>query len=170
MPRRAISVSQVAVAGRRSGRRPRSAARPTRTARAGALDPWTLGILADLVRRIEAERAELGNAYRDHGLLFCWEDGQPPHPDTFTTRFNRIAERAGLPRIRLHDVRHSYTTIGRRARVDAKALSRRVGHASVGFTMSTYMHDDLEVDREIAAVLAELMLAGMPELHIKPDE
>jgi integrase len=132
-----------------------------------ALDPWTVAILADLVRRIEAERVELGDSYRDHGLLFCWEDGRPPHPDTFTTRFNRIADKAGLPRIRLHDVRHSYATIGRRARVDAKALSRRVGHASVSFTMSTYMHDDLEVDREVASALAEMIPVGVPDLRVE---
>jgi len=79
--------------------------------------------------------------------VFCWEDGRPPHPDTIPTRFNRLAQAAGLPRIRLHDVRHSYATAGRLARVDTKALSQRVGHTSVSLTMETYMHGDLEADR-----------------------
>jgi integrase len=133
-----------------------------------ALDALTLRILANLAEQIEVERAELGDTYQDLGLLFCWPDGSAPHPDTFTTRFNRIADRAGLPRIRLHDVRHSYTTIGRRAKVDAKALSRRIGHSSVSFTMATYMHDDLEVDREVASALAEVILSGLPNVWKEP--
>ena len=133
-----------------------------------ALDALTLKILADLVQQIEAERVDIGDAYQDSGLFFCWPDGTAPHPDTFTTRFNRIADRAGLPRIRLHDVRHSYTTIGRRAKVDAKALSRRVGHSSVSFTMAMYMHDDLEVDREVASALAEVILSGLPNVQGEP--
>jgi integrase len=109
-----------------------------------ALDPYTLGVLRSHVRMLDAEGALAGEHYQDHGLLFCWEDGRPPHPDTITVRFNRLTGAAGLPRIRLHDVRHSYATAGRLARVDTKALSQRVGHASVGFTMETYMHGDLK--------------------------
>ena len=41
-------------------------------------------------------------------MLFCWEDGRPPHPDTITRRFKKLATAAGLPEIDLHDVRRSY--------------------------------------------------------------
>jgi hypothetical protein len=128
-----------------------------------ALDPYTPGVLRSHMNMLDAERAVAGEPYQDHGLLFCWEDGRPPHPDTITTRFNRLAQAAGLPRIRLHDVRHSYATAGRLARVDIKALSQRVGHTSVSFTMETYMHGDLEVDREVAQTLASVILAGLPD-------
>jgi integrase len=49
----------------------------------------------------------------------------------------------------------------RLARVDTKALSQRVGHTSVSFTMETYMHGDLEADREVAHALASMILAGL---------
>jgi integrase len=75
-----------------------------------ALDPYTLGVLRSHMTMLDAERAVAGEHYQDHGLLFCWEDGRPPHSDTMTARFNRLADAAGLPRIRLHDVRHSYAT------------------------------------------------------------
>jgi integrase len=130
-----------------------------------ALDPYTLGVLHSHVNMLDAERALAGEHYQDHGLLFCWEDGRPPHPDTITVRFNRLADAAGLPRIRLHDVRHSYATAGRLARVDTKALSQRVGHASVSFTMETYIHGDIEADREVAHALASVVLAGLPGVH-----
>jgi integrase len=85
-----------------------------------ALDPYTLGVLRSHVSMLDAERSLAGEHYQDHGLLFCWEDGRPPHPDTITVRFNKLADAAGLPRIRRHDVRHSYATAGRLARVEPK--------------------------------------------------
>jgi integrase len=126
-----------------------------------ALDPYTLGLLEAHVRMLDAERVVFGEDYQDHGLLFCWEDGRPPHPDTITARFKRISAAAGLPPIRLHDVRHSYATAGRVAKVDAKALSQRVGHSSLSFTMTTYMHGDAAADREVADALASVILAGL---------
>ena len=90
-------------------------------------------------------------------MLFCWPDGRPPHPDTITRRFKQLAAAAGLPEIDLHDVRHSYATAGRDARIDWKALSKRIGHADVAFTMKQYVQTDLEADRQVASTLAELI-------------
>ena len=125
-----------------------------------ALDPFTLAALRHLVEQLDAEHAELGPDYEDHGLLFCWENGRPPHPDTITRRFKRLSARAGLPLIDLHDVRHSYATAGRDAKIDWKALSVRIGHADVAFTMKQYVQADLEADRQVANTLAELIIGG----------
>jgi hypothetical protein len=82
-----------------------------------ALDPLTLAALKLHVEILDQERAALGPDYEDHGLLFCWETGEPPHPDTITRWFHRLAEAAGLPKINLLDVRHSYATAGRDAKI-----------------------------------------------------
>jgi integrase len=110
---------------------------------------------------LDTERRWFGPDYHDHGVLFCWENGTPPHPDTITRRFKRLAEAEGLPEIDLHDVRHSYATAGRNAKIDWKALSKRIGHADVAFTMKQYVQTDLEADREVANTLAGLILGGM---------
>jgi integrase len=94
-------------------------------------------------------------------FLFCWENGKPPHPDTITRRFKRLAKAADLPEIDLHDVRHSYATAGRNAKIDWKALSKRIGHADVAFTMRQYVQTDLEADREVANTLADLIIGGL---------
>ena len=125
-----------------------------------ALDPFTLAVLAAHVQVLDEERAEFGPDYEDHGLLFCWEDGRPPHPDTITRRFHKLSAAAGLPKINLHDVRHSYATAGRDAKIDWKALSTRIGHADVAFTMKQYVQADLEADRQVANTLAELIIGG----------
>jgi hypothetical protein len=69
-----------------------------------ALDPFTLAVLKAHVEQLARERRGLGPDYQDHGVLFCWEDGRPPHPDTITRRFKKLAAAAGLPEIDLHDV------------------------------------------------------------------
>jgi integrase len=126
-----------------------------------ALDPFTLAVLKAHVDQLDRERKELGPDYHDGGWLFCWENGKPPHPDTITRRFKKLAAAAGLPEIDLHDVRHSYATAGRNAKIDWKALSKRIGHADVAFTMRQYVQTDLEADREVATILADLIIGGL---------
>jgi integrase len=125
-----------------------------------ALDPFTLAALKTHVETLDQERRDFGPDYHDHGVLFCREDGRPPHPDTITRRFKKLAAAAGLPAIELHDVRHSYATAGRDAKIDWKALSKRIGHADVAFTMKQYVQADLEADRKVANTLAELIIGG----------
>lgn len=69
----------------------------------------------------------------------------------------RRAAAAGLPEIDLH---HSYATAGRDAKIDWKALSKRIGHADVAFTMKQYVQTDLEADRQVANTLAQLIIGG----------
>lgn len=126
-----------------------------------ALDPYTMAALAAHTEMLDRERAEFGPDYQDYRLLFCWENGKPPHPDTITKRFKRPSAAAGLPNIDLHDVRHSYATAGRNAKIDWKAPSKRIGHADVAFTMRQYVQTDLEADREVATTLADLIIGGL---------
>jgi hypothetical protein len=58
-------------------------------------------------------------------------------------------------------VRHSYATAGRDAKIGWKALSERIGHSDVGFTMRQYVQTDLEAHRHVATTLAELILGGL---------
>ena len=135
-----------------------------------APDPFTLAALKMHVDKLDQERRELGPDYHDHGVLFCWEDGRPPHPDTITRRFKQLAAAAGLPEIDLHDVRHRYATAGRDAKIDWKALSRRIGHANVAFTMKQYVQTDLDADRQVANTLAELIIGGALASTVISDE
>ncbi len=98
--------------------------------------------------------------YHDLGLLFCWENGLTPHPDTITRRFKEAFQGCGPSGLDLHDVRRSYLTAGRKVRIDWKALRQHVGHSDVAFTMRQYVETDLEADRDVATTLAELIIDG----------
>jgi integrase len=77
---------------------------------------------------------------QDTRLLFVWADGRALHPDTITSMFQKHCRAAGLPRIRLHDVQHSYVTAALQAGVSPKIISERLGHSAAAFTLQTYTH------------------------------
>lgn len=87
-----------------------------------------------------AERLAIGPAYQDNGLVFARFDGTPWEPDAFSSAFAAQVRRSGLPHVRFHDMRHSHASQLLRQGVNAKVVSERLGHASVGFTLDVYSH------------------------------
>lgn len=125
-----------------------------------ALDRYTAAVLREHLERQADERHAFGSQYVDEGRVFCWEDGRRIYPDTITEKFNALVDRAGLPLITLHDVRHSYATIALRSGAHPKIVSSRLGHASVAFTLQTYTEDIPELDRQAAEDIGGLFLPG----------
>lgn len=122
-----------------------------------ALDPFTLEALRNHLAMLDDERRAFGSAYPAHGKLMCWPDGTPLHPDTVTRTFNRLVDRANVPRIRLHDVRHTYATLSLDHGIDPKIVSDRVGHSDVSVLFQVYTHRSAGHDRDAAELLARLM-------------
>ena len=81
-------------------------------------------------------------------------------PEWHSDEFGRLLRRAGLRRITLHDSRHTTLTPSSDAKIDWKALSHRIGHSDVAFTMKQYVQTGLEADRQVANTLAELIIGG----------
>ena len=125
-----------------------------------ALDPATLAALQEHQAQQEQERTEVGSAWMDSGLVFTRPDGSPIHPDLITDWFRRLARNAGLPPIRLHDVRHSYATAALAAGVPAKVVSERLGHATIAITLDVYSHVIPGMDAQAANDVASLILDG----------
>ncbi len=104
------------------------------------LDSGTAGVL--LAHRLgqDAERAEWGEGYVDHGLVFAREDGQPVSPDVVSKRFRELAVEAGLRPVRLHDLRHGAASLRLAAGVDIAIVSKQLGHSTITLTSDTYSH------------------------------
>jgi integrase len=126
-----------------------------------ALDPVTVAAVRGHLKRWRKERKAVGHTSL---LLFCWPDGRPVHPQTITDRFFRLSREAGLPFIRLHDVRHSYATAALKAGIHPKIVSERLGHASVAFTLQTYSHVIEGMDEAAASEIANHIL-GQPDVE-----
>jgi len=125
--------------------------------RAISLDALTVSALRTHVAMLDEERAAFGADYPSHGKLMCFEDGRRLHPDTITRRFNRLVDRAGVPRIRLHDVRHTYATLAMDSGIDPKIVSDRVGHSNMGVTLQIYTHRSVGRDRDAAEQIGDLI-------------
>ena len=89
-----------------------------------ALDPTTATALRQHRKRQTEERLLVGPHYAESGFAFTMPDGTPIHPNRFSLWFRRHARTAGLPAIRLHDMRHSYATAGLAAGVPPSAQRR----------------------------------------------
>jgi integrase len=131
-------------AGRVSPRRPRvvvnhqvlvSEPKTAKGRRSIALDPATVAALREHRRRQLEDRLAIGPRWQDSGLVFTWPDGRALHPERFSKWFEQHTRAAGLPKIRLHDVRHSYATAALAAGIPAKIVSERLGHANIAITM-----------------------------------
>jgi integrase len=103
-----------------------------------SLDPYTVGHLRSYLAKIDAE----AKAFQlpPHEFLAVGVEGRRLHPDTLGRRFNRLVDRARVPRIRLQDVRHTYATLAMDAGADPKVLSDRIGHANTSITLQVYAH------------------------------
>ena len=94
----------------------------------------------------------------DDDLVFGSPDGNPIHPHSFSAAFGRHVLRAGVPTIRLHDLRHTWASLALAAGIPPKVVSERLGHANVAFTMSVYQHVLPGMQREAAERMAGLIL------------
>ena len=66
---------------------------------------------------------------------------------------------AGLPRIRLHDLRHTFATLALGAGIHPKIVSERLGHATISITLDTCSHSVPALEEEAAAKVAALIFA-----------
>lgn len=77
----------------------------------------------------------------DNDLVFCRDNGEPYDPDNLYHReFKPILKKAGLRQIRIHDLRHTFTSILIAAKHHPKYIMSQLGHASINITMDTYGH------------------------------
>ena len=72
-------------------------------------------------------------------------------PDSVLHMLQRVLKRAGLPRIRFHDLRHTYAVNAIRAGDDIKTVQGNLGHASAAFTLDRYGHFTERMKQDSAA-------------------
>jgi integrase len=127
----------------------------SRSRRPIKLQRWIVQLLRDL--QTKASATDL--CPEAHDLVFRTLLGQPINADYLGKHFRSILDLAGLPRIRLYDLRHSAATIALAAGVSPKVVSEQLGHTSTAFTLDTYAHVLPHMQDE-AAARVEAMLFG----------
>ncbi len=111
-------------------------------------------------------RLFLGERWHAHDLVFPAGNGNPINPNNLKRDFQRWVKLAEVPEIRIHDLRHSHVTIAIREGGNIKAVSKRVGHANISITLSTYAHVLPEQHIEVADKVGAVLFGGGAE---EPD-
>jgi integrase len=95
------------------------------------------------------------------GWMFTDGAGEPIHPHAISQTFERIARRADVPVIRLHDLRHTHGTLLIAAGVPVKVVTERLGHAHPVFTIETNQHVLPGMQANAARVFEQLIADGL---------
>lgn len=103
------------------------------------------------------ERLQAGRHWHDLDLVFCLQNGEPPRQKWLTETFQAIMRRAGLPQIRLHDLRHTHATLLLEHGVNIKIVSARLGHSSISVTGDLYSHVTDNMQQEAARVVQAIL-------------
>ena len=118
----------------------------------------TLPLAEDTVSVLREQRRKVGNST----WVFPSSNGGPISPDSVLHMLHRVLKRAGLPKVRFHDLRHTFATLALQNGVDVKTVSGMLGHFSAGFTLDTYAHITSAAQRQAAQTMGNV-LAGTIE-------
>jgi len=107
--------------------------------------------------RQDKEKATLGSAYQDNGLVFARSDGTPIDPWNFGRAVLDCIKRAKVTPITLHGLRDTHASLCAQAGVPIEVVSQRLGHASIGVTVERYLHVYTSRDAEAADAFGRLV-------------
>ncbi len=132
---------------------------PTKTLGSSApiyLDLATQTILSEHRTRQAEERAT-AKRWLDHDLIFPSEVGTPLSYRNVMRTFQALTEQAKVPRIGLHGLRHTYTSMALQAGLSPKQVADRLRHKDPALTLRIYQHLQ-EEDRRQAALNLDTLL------------
>jgi integrase len=114
-----------------------------------------------LKHHLERQLGEIdrvGSLWSENGLIFASEIGEPLNRHNLTrSSFKPLLKRAGLPRIRFHDLRHTCATLLLTRNVNPKIVSEMLGHSSIAITLDTYSHVLPNMRDQAAAAIEEAL-------------
>jgi len=76
----------------------------------------------------------------DEGFVFTTSTGRPISQRNLTRHFHGSLEKAGLKRMRFHDLRHTAATLLLQANIHPKIVQEMLGHSTIVLTLDTYSH------------------------------
>ena len=113
----------------------------------------TLPLAEDTVSILLEQKEKVGGS----PWVFPSPTGGPISPDSVLHMLHRVLKRAGLPRIRFHDLRHTFATLALQNGVDVKTVSGMRGHFSAEFTLDTYAHVTTASQRQAAKTMGSVI-------------
>ncbi|MER7467069.1 site-specific integrase [Streptomyces sp. NPDC097981] len=116
----------------------------------------------------EEEREAAAEGWKDSSIVFSTPAGGPIDPANLNRHFRALLDRAGLRRIRFHDLRHSTATLLLEQGVELVVIKELLGHAHIGVTATVYAHVRLRLQRDAIDLLGRA-LYDSAEIANQPD-
>ena len=88
----------------------------------------------------QACRAEYKNAYDDNDYVVVMEDGRPFRPNYLSELFSKFLADNNLPKIVLHELRHTFASLSNQAGIPAYNIGKALGHSTPATTQKIYTH------------------------------
>ena len=129
----------------------RLASTKNRKGRTILVPPTIVNLLRKHRLQQNEHRLAAGAAWHDNGLVFCNELGEHISPHTVYDNYKKIVRSIGLPKARLHDLRHSYAVAALQSGDDIKTVQGNLGHATAAFTLDVYGHVTPQMQQASAA-------------------
>ncbi len=108
--------------------------------RAIEIDDEIVEVLQAQKRIVEKYKDAAGELYQDHNLVCPTSIGTPWNPSNLRRSLYRIIHKAGVTRVKFHELRHSHASISVKSGANIKALSTKLGHSSIRVTLDMYSH------------------------------
>jgi integrase len=105
----------------------------------------------------EKDRMRMGNKWQENDLIFPSPIGTPLDPSNVVKAYKRSLEKAGLPKLRFHDLRHTAATLMLQEDINPKIVQERLGHSDISLTLNTYSHVLPHMQEEAAEKMDELL-------------
>ena len=136
------------------------------------IGPSTISSLRSYHHEHHQKKMGFSPEWRNWDLLFTEEDGSPIRHRKLYKRFKVILQKAGLPDIRIHDLRHTAATQMLINGVDILTVSKRLGHSKSSVTLDIYGHMIPGVQEKAAQIMDDITTPisfstkiTAPELH-----
>ena len=124
------------------------------------LQMWVLDLLRKLKGGADEGGAACDSVFAE--LIFTTARGEPVNEEYLVKKhFKPLLREAGLPKIRLYDLRHTFATLALTVGVAPKVVSEQLGHASAAFTLDTYSHVLPHMQDEAASKMEAALLNGL---------
>ncbi len=108
-------------------------------------------------QRQNTDRAQAGERWQETGLVFTTTIGTPIEPRNLNRHFYALCAKAGVRKVRLHDLRHTCASLLLAQGVPARVVMELLGHSAIAVTMNVYSHVMPVVSRDAADKIGMLL-------------
>jgi integrase len=114
-----------------------------------------------------AQRQMAGDDWEETGLLFCSKNGKPMWPSNLTKRYQRLLKDAGVPKLSIHALRHTFATVCFLNEIPAEQVQTAAGHSSIRTTKDMYANYIPQLATKAISALSEVLDPDTDQRHLE---